>query len=233
MPHMYPSRFSIGKPDNRIIMTTDCLLAKWTHNESERYCDQIIPDGCQDVILTLQQGVATKCVVSPLSRASESVDIPARTCLKGFRLQPGTLVDEQALQALLIHAKDELVSNADWLDEVTHRSAEVEEALEYLGSGIPTVAECARHIGVSVRTLQRQVTQCTGEAPVFWLSLARARRTCRSLGQFEKLSDAACYFGYSDQAHMSREIRRWFGMTPTETLGNMSLHRQLAESGYC
>lgn len=54
----------------------------------------------------------------------------------------------------------------------------------------------------------------TGFPPRFWLALAHVYRTGRTLHEFDNLADAAMALGYADQAHMTRDPKRWLGVTP-------------------
>ncbi|MCK4511347.1 helix-turn-helix transcriptional regulator, partial [bacterium] len=70
-------------------------------------------------------------------------------------------------------------------------------------------------LGMSERTLRRRITAATGGSPQFWVGLHRARLAGRTtVLTDDPIVDIAFAVGYSDQAHMTREMRRWFGTTP-------------------
>lgn len=192
----------------------------------------VIPDGCQDVIIEVHGDQAARYFISELSSTAYSVELSADVLMMGFRLKPGTSVNERRLSAYT--ARNDFLSllKGDRLDEFCTRSPAVAEALECLGSGVISIADAARELGLSVRTLQRTVKHGTGVTPQFWLSLSRVRRTCRSLHRFDKLADAADAFGYSDQSHMTREVRRWLGVTPSAISPDTDVHSRLFDSGY-
>jgi AraC-like DNA-binding protein len=50
--------------------------------------------------------------------------------------------------------------------------------------------------------------------PDFWRLLGRARRAAGRIASGARLAEVADDAGYSDQAHMTRELARWFGMSP-------------------
>ena len=72
----------------------------------------------------------------------------------------------------------------------------------------------------------------TGRSPVFWSQLARVRAAARSLVQEVRPPEAAYKHGYSDQAHLSRSIHRWFDVSPTELVRRRDLAGQLFVPGY-
>ena len=92
--------------------------------------------------------------------------------------------------------------------------------------------DAAGALGVSTRTLQREVKKQTGVSPLFWMSLARVRRAGRSLNEKSSAAETAVSCGYSDQAHLCRDIRRWFGVTPTCLANHAALLSQLDQTGY-
>ena len=83
------------------------------------------------------------------------------------------------------------------------------------------MSELARTLRVSERTLHRDVLDEAGVAPKL---LARVLRFQRAVGMLrslegEDLSSVALTCGYSDQAHLSREVREFAGVTPGTLAG--------------
>lgn len=73
----------------------------------------------------------------------------------------------------------------------------------------------ARAANISIRTLDRNFMRCTGLTPGEFLQITRyhlARQAIRS--NAGSLSDIAVDAGYADQAHMTRDFRRFAGRTP-------------------
>ena len=55
----------------------------------------------------------------------------------------------------------------------------------------------------------------TGASPQYWTSLYRARLAGRALVEGKMpISEIAFASGFADQAHLTREMNRWFGVTP-------------------
>lgn len=79
----------------------------------------------------------------------------------------------------------------------------------------------ARTLGVSERTLHRDVLDEAGVPPKLLARVLRFQRAVALLrsGTGEDLSSVALACGYSDQAHLSREVRELAGLTPTALAG--------------
>ncbi|WP_299375912.1 helix-turn-helix domain-containing protein, partial [uncultured Kiloniella sp.] len=106
-----------------------------------------------------------------------------------------------------------------------------EDALKCLASGVVTVSHAASDLGVSSRTLQRFIVNETGKSPVFWHRLARVRRAGRDIINAGSLAEFAFDYGFSDQAHMTREFRQWFDLSP-RTFAKVSRHQEIFQTGY-
>ena len=70
--------------------------------------------------------------------------------------------------------------------------------------------------GQSNRTIQRHVVRATGLTRRTIRQIARAGEAVEALGGGLSPHDAALQLGYSDQAHLTRSMRRFFGQTPTQ-----------------
>ena len=82
---------------------------------------------------------------------------------------------------------------------------------------------------VTVRTLQRRLKDLSLPPPEVWRLLGRARRAASMLPHRLPLADIAFDSGYSDQAHMTREFKRWFGQTPSMLRRNKTLLDDIAQ----
>ena len=97
----------------------------------------------------------------------------------------------------------------------------VERAVSELDAadGDLRIAELARRLGVSLRTLQPRFLQAVGMTPKEY---ARARRLQALLHTLDSepagIADAAARHGYSDQAHATRDLAHWTGSTPAKLL---------------
>ncbi len=91
-------------------------------------------------------------------------------------------------------------------------------------SRAPNVAELARELVVSPRTLERRVAQSLGLAPAPLRRVLRFRRAFQLLegcspGSWGRVAAAS---GYYDQAHLIREFRRFAGAAPQQFFGGVS-----------
>lgn len=91
-----------------------------------------------------------------------------------------------------------------------------------VAAGSFDVARLAREVELSTRQLERLFDHCFGLGPMHYARLWRFRRAASSLvgdqaGLHEGwagLGDLAYAHGFSDQAHMTREFKRFAGLTP-------------------
>lgn len=84
-----------------------------------------------------------------------------------------------------------------------------------LASGQPGLADVARQLGMSERTLQRRIT---GEGATFRGLLSDARRDLGRhllLSPGAEIDEVACLLGYQDTTSFYRAFREWEGMSPS------------------
>ncbi len=80
------------------------------------------------------------------------------------------------------------------------------------------VRQLSRWIGVSSRQLQRRFSESVGYGPKAFQSILRFQRLLHSAGRegrWKSLAELSAEAGYSDQAHMTREVQRFSGSPPT------------------
>jgi AraC-like DNA-binding protein len=195
------------------------ILQKWTFETEDWSREIIFPDGCRDLICFIYSDKPAEWKVSRLQSEPEIVAIGPDAKLIGYRLAPGAMVPAGFLESLVKVPNDQsaLASAVD----ANTPAAEGISALERAQS----VATAAKACGVSERSLHRMVTFGTGKTPSFWLRLARARRAAADVAL--PLAQLAGEHGFSDQAHMTREFRRWFGLTPRDLRADATLAEQL------
>ena len=87
------------------------------------------------------------------------------------------------------------------------------------------VEQLSEWLGTSARQLQRRFLASAGYGPKMFQSVLRLQRllnVARRAGARLTLADLAAYAGYSDQAHMTREVQRFAGCPPALLLRSVS-----------
>jgi AraC-like DNA-binding protein len=210
----------------------NALLQKWQFASSEATQSVVLPDGCQDLIFYFDGTRHRKCFVSSLAASAYSVASTSPAQFVGYRLQPGARINEARLVSAMAHydgVDTNLAFNA--IDDFVRLDQGVTQALQALAAA-PRVAAAARDCGLSVRSLERLLASATGRAPSFWKRLARVRQAANGLLSAESLAALAADHGYADQAHMQRDFKAWFGVTPLQFRRDVTLLRTVAELGY-
>lgn len=87
--------------------------------------------------------------------------------------------------------------------------------LEGSGGQLPVGAVAGR-LGVSERTLARQFRHHVGLGPKAYARWLRVGRALGLLRAGVPVAECALRSGFSDQSHLSREVKRWTGGTPRE-----------------
>lgn len=207
-------------------------LDVWQHISRSAQSTVVVPDGCRDLIWHALPGQKPHWFVTPLADSTYAVPgtVGERYC--GFRMQPGAMMDEPRLMSVLenTHLQDPCDALPLLLD-CMRMDSRLSDALASLAHHA-TVATAAQQLGVSERTLQRLVLACTGRPPAYWKRLARVRRAARDLHRVPTLADCAAAHGYTDQAHMAHEFKRWLGAAPSAVMAQPQLLGALAASGY-
>lgn len=89
---------------------------------------------------------------------------------------------------------------------------------------VTRVADAARELGVTERTLQRLVEQRIGLSPKWLIQRRRLHDAVEALkAGTTALADMAATLGYTDQAHFTRDFRTVTGMTPGQFLGDQAV----------
>ncbi|MEN0653848.1 MULTISPECIES: helix-turn-helix domain-containing protein [Hyphobacterium] len=92
----------------------------------------------------------------------------------------------------------------------------VRSTIALMESGsLDSLDEAAEASGITMRTLDRRFERATGLTAAMYLRLVRFHRARDAIKiGAERLSDVAAEAGYADQAHMTRDFRRFAGETP-------------------
>lgn len=120
---------------------------------------------------------------------------------------------DKTLLAILQQQADIALQSLPRLDDFMHQ---VHQQLAWqCQSGQPTIDQLAKAMHLSVRTLQRRLTEYD---MTFQMVLDKVRnQLCNQyLTQHIQLSDIAQLLGYSDQSAFTRAFKRWTGTTPLQ-----------------
>lgn len=208
------------------------LLASWQVSANENGTAVVLPDGCRDLIMKVVGNDKPTWLVSPLYDCAETVAIDASSTLVGFRLRAGVDIAEDKLLSNLRGNDGNIDDIPSLLSDTTTINGAVSEALDCLATDVTSIAAVAKELGVSTRTLQRLIVRHTNRTPQYWILLARARRAARAITQSMPLAEIADLYGYADQPHMNRELKRWFNTTPSSIRTTPSSISQLYSAGY-
>ncbi|QTD47357.1 AraC family transcriptional regulator [Ottowia testudinis] len=151
--------------------------------ESKQAAHWIAPDGCRDLIWWQPPGQRPRWKLTALADSAETVRAPLGTQYRGWRLLPGTMIDECHLLNRLTSCDEGRTDDAiAALTDATHIDPHVHETLAILARSL-SVRAAVRTAGLGERTLERLTRQATGRTPTYWLALARVRRAAQSLSE--------------------------------------------------
>lgn len=224
------------------------VLTRWEQFTRKDGRSVVLPDGCRDLVLHVHAGGHLEWMVSHLADTAYDVCSRADEFWLGYRLQPGAAIDAAALLAavasidrdasplpdgLAVQERVRIIEARvlDAIDTCVHVDPRIREALDAIAHARSVNHACVA-LGVSERSLERLTKATTGEPPRYWRSLARVRRAAQALGSDSPLAAIAVDHGFSDQAHFSRECRRWLGMTPASLRASPALTATVAATGY-
>ena len=201
---------------------------RWSYSATTDEIAVVLPDGCADVLVISSDKTGRDDLRSVhWDFSPRRVKLQAGTSLVGYRLRPGTTLNLADLDADL-DGDNNLASKIPTFARHDQEVTEIIDALSLPGS---RVEDLAKQQGVSERTLQRHFRNMALPTPGFWRQLGRARRAVHALPCRVPLSEIALEFGYSDQAHMTREFVRWFGLTPIQLRRDPAAMSDLAQPG--
>jgi AraC-like DNA-binding protein len=115
------------------------------------------------------------------------------------RLADALAACDPAPQPVRPRAEDAVRMARAYLDEV--REPPSSRALEYL-------------TGLSRFELARQFRRCLGTSPHRYATMRRLERARRLIAADASLADAAAASGFADQAHMTRQFKNAYGVSP-------------------
>ncbi len=177
---------------------------------------RIYPDGCQDVIWVQPRNARPYWKLATLDTRMRVLTTAGGAALWGARLGPGARIPAGLFDQLP-------PDNPAGAEEVIAGLCAVpDSAVEWLSAARSAhrlnVSGVARLLGVSLRSLQRQVRADTGQGPLFWLRMIRLRQALAAAQGGAPLAEAAAEAGFADQAHFTREAVTFHCAAPARLL---------------
>lgn len=211
---------------------SNLVIAEWQYYSHYPSLDWVFPDGCRDLVMRIKNNGKPSWYLTSLDDSARTAPFAKNELVAGFRFRPGVSIDESRLITSIQGHHYEEIDLASRIEVSTKLCPNIQEALQLLSAEFATVRNTAATLGVSSRTLQRKVLAATGKSPSFWLNLARARQAVDAIQTDRPLADIAAERGYSDQSHLARECKRWFGFTPSQIRNDTDLSSSILVSGY-
>jgi AraC-like DNA-binding protein len=100
------------------------------------------------------------------------------------------------------------------------RDARADHAVSLLARG-HAVSRTAAAVNLGERQFARWFTERTGMQPKRFQRIVRVRRALLAAKQGQSLADIAAHCGFSDQAHLNREVKAFTGEAPRAILPNV------------
>jgi len=242
----------------RLASNIICLWTQTIAPSQSQYTHRVLPDGCADIVLSdtnppvvvgpwtdpfdVRFTGGTSIVGARLhpGRVPGLLGLPASELLNRSVLLDdlwsrsktarfARILDERhpaARRSLLAVALEEVLRAAFPSDEA------VAAGIRWLGRRAHgTIDQLSRRLGMSSRQLQRRFNTAVGYGPKTLQSVLRFQRLLSHAGTLGRppLADLAVLAGYADQAHMTREVRRFSGCLPTLLFQSKSCTLRLSD----
>jgi len=206
-------------------MTTTTAFQQWHYRSVSPQGALVFPDGCRDVLVVRPPGAAARVMLTAFDFSPRRAAMIPGTEINGYRLRPGAWVSQKVLDAVTADPG----TAPDILGDALSGWGALDDAIVALARPGASVAWVARQSGLSLRSLQRRFHDAHLPPPEFWRLLARARRAVALLASPAPLAEIADESGFSDQAHMTRAMVRWFGHSPAQLRRDAGLRMLLAQ----
>ena len=224
----------------------------WTLSGDDEGPSRILPDGCMDLLFDLTGreaasvvGTMTEALISPARggrieilgvrfRPGEASRFLGAASARELRDQLVPLSDVwgAAAEALSdqLAAKGTLGARLSLLEAtLASRSPQpvdlrVRRAVRRLhdAAGGARIGELATSVGMGERQLERLFDDRVGVGPKTLGSVFRMLALLDRVGRGTAWAEIAASLGFSDQAHLTRDLRRLAGITPTELARSLS-----------
>ncbi len=184
---------------------------------------RVVPDGRADLLI---ENTGALRVVGLWDEVALP-ELPAGTRIRGVRLRPEAVAAAFGVDAWEL--RNQTLDLADVVGSKRSRDLVDDRALDAWVRGVEpdrraaaavrllehdSVDATADALGLSSRQLRRLFDAHVGVGPKTFQRVLRLQRFVQRTDEGAPLARAAADAGYSDQAHMSREVLRMSGVTP-------------------
>ncbi|TQF13182.1 helix-turn-helix transcriptional regulator [Myxococcus llanfairpwllgwyngyllgogerychwyrndrobwllllantysiliogogogochensis] len=184
----------------------------------ERFALVDLEPGSVNLGIRLRPGWALALLgVSP--RELRNLNVPVEECAPVFRALQQRLSSCRSLTHAMALLREELsIRNASPRYIPRARTTHALQCIQS-SAGQVRMSSLARTLGISERTLHRDILEEAGVAPKLLARVLRFQRALARLRTGEQdLSTLALDCGYADQSHFTREVRELAGVSPTGLL---------------
>jgi AraC-like DNA-binding protein len=223
------------------LVQSPLVACTWEQDTKTGHEQRIVPDACIDLIWT-----GERLAIAGPDTAARVATLSPGTWIVGVRLRPGVAgavlgLPASELRDISADAGDvlgrdmtsallealaaggdphRLLLRAVELRGVREPDPLVSAAVHALGRPRARVSAVASELGLSARQLQRRIGDAVGYGPKTLQRVLRFRRL-QALPP-APLAELAFDAGYSDQAHMTTEVRELAGLTPVRFLKELT-----------
>jgi helix-turn-helix protein len=187
-----------------------------------------------EMVITRQRGTTRLTVRGPETRAT-TVPIPKDAEFVGIQFRAGTFMPSLPLARLVDRALTlpGVTNTSFWLNGSAWAFPNYDDADAFVDrltrEGLlvrDAVVEAALQDDdvndLSVRTVQRRVLRATGLTRCGIRQIERAETAVALLSRGVSIPDTVRQVGYSDQAHLTRSVRRFAGQTPAQVVNSFT-----------
>lgn len=199
----------------------------------------ILPDGCMDIIwdgrslLVAGPDTGPFLAGNALGTTRTAIRFPPGTGPSVFGVPAATLQNQRVALTDLwtpgdvervverLHRVDDVASALEVVSAERLRQSPVDpllsEVVRLVDNGLP-IAEVARNVGLSERQLRRRSLAAFGYGPKVLARILRLQRALALARAGSSFAAAAAHTGYTDQAHLAREVRAIAGAPLTQLI---------------
>lgn len=209
------------------------FIEKWEFTTKQKQDISIYPDGCRDIIFTFPKYSSPNFHFYQLSDRTETKSIDSDLDIVGFRFGPDASIETKGILRLVESAQYDLSIIESEINNHIFKDRCLGEIMDTIANSDTCRLNSIKSLGISERTLQRILKEKSGQSPKFWLQLARARKAAKHLCRFKNIKETSYTFEYADQAHFTRDMRKWFAKSPREIMHDEAFYKVLCAVAFC